>query len=119
MCEGVLEEAEFYNIPSLAGMVKQRIDKREQDRFRANIKHVYRVWQCQEGELTQMLSTFTDGWKIEQIVSVGSQYNYGGTDQAEFLVVVSRDVSDVKTNLSPTEQTDGKARELLDRGSRT
>jgi hypothetical protein len=37
MCEGVLEEAEFYNIPSLAGMVKQRIDKREQDRFRVSV----------------------------------------------------------------------------------
>lgn len=45
-----------------------------------------------------------------QIVSVGSQYNYGGSDQGEFLVVVSRDVSDIQRNTSPTEQTDGKAR---------
>lgn len=29
-----------------------------------------------------------------QLISVGSNYNYGSEDQAEFLCVVSRDVSD-------------------------
>ena len=29
--------------------------------------HVYRVLHCQEGELTQMLSTLSDGWKMNQV----------------------------------------------------
>ena len=32
-------------------------------------KHVYRVLHCQEGELTQMLSTLSDGWKMTQVIS--------------------------------------------------
>ena len=30
-------------------------------------KQVYRVLHCQEGELTQMLSTLSDGWKMTQV----------------------------------------------------
>ena len=30
-------------------------------------KQVYRVLHCQEGELTQMLTTLSDGWKMTQV----------------------------------------------------
>ena len=32
-----------------------------------NQKQVYRVLHCQEGELTQTLSTLSDGWKMTQV----------------------------------------------------
>lgn len=118
------------------------------------VKHVYRVLQCQEEELTQMVSTMSDGWKFEQVqekkkkqlsvilifsffivifkvslwletlcksvtisqtvlssvcrqlISIGSSYNYGNEDQAEFLCVVSRELNN-STNgivIEPTEK---------------
>ena len=33
-------------------------------------KQVYRVLHCQEGELTQMLATLSDGWKMTQVYCV-------------------------------------------------
>ncbi|XP_078513898.1 BTB/POZ domain-containing protein KCTD17 [Lissotriton helveticus] len=90
--EGVLEEAEFYNISSLIRLVRDRIEERDSDLTQAPPKHVYRVLQCQEEELTQMVSTMSDGWRFEQLVNIGSSYTYGGEDQAEFLCVVSKEV---------------------------
>ncbi|KAI1232372.1 BTB/POZ domain-containing protein KCTD2, partial [Lamprotornis superbus] len=91
--EGVLEEAEFYNIASLVRLVKERIRDNENRTSQGPVKHVYRVLQCQEEELTQMVSTMSDGWKFEQLISIGSSYNYGNEDQAEFLCVVSRELN--------------------------
>ncbi|XP_075851099.1 BTB/POZ domain-containing protein KCTD5 isoform X2 [Microcebus murinus] len=90
--EGVLEEAEFYNITSLIKLVKDKIRERDSKTSQVPVKHVYRVLQCQEEELTQMVSTMSDGWKFEQLVSIGSSYNYGNEDQAEFLCVVSKEL---------------------------
>uniref|UniRef100_A0A1A8RAM7 Potassium channel tetramerisation domain containing 5 n=1 Tax=Nothobranchius pienaari TaxID=704102 RepID=A0A1A8RAM7_9TELE len=114
--EGVLEEAEFYNITSLIKLIKDKIRERDCKTSQVPVKHVYRVLQCQEEELTQMVSTMSDGWKFEQLISIGSSYNYGNEDQAEFLCVVSRELNN-STNgivIEPTE----KAKILQERGSR-
>ncbi|KAF7649083.1 hypothetical protein LDENG_00147520 [Lucifuga dentata] len=114
--EGVLEEAEFYNITSLIKLLKDKIRERDCKTSQAPVKHVYRVLQCQEEELTQMVSTMSDGWKFEQLVSIGSSYNYGNEDQAEFLCVVSKELHNQSygTNSEPSE----KAKILQERGSR-
>ncbi|XP_073683866.1 BTB/POZ domain-containing protein KCTD5 isoform X2 [Garra rufa] len=120
--EGVLEEAEFYNITPLIKLIKERILERD---FKATQqvppKHVYRVLQCQEEELTQMVSTMSDGWKFEQMVNIGSSYSYGTEDQAEFLCVVSKELhtsggglgteQSHKTKTSDTQEEDGAREE--------
>ncbi|XP_069764118.1 BTB/POZ domain-containing protein KCTD5-like isoform X2 [Narcine bancroftii] len=98
--EGVLEEAEFYNIAPLIKLVKEKIKERDCKPTQIPTKHVYRVLQCQEEELTQMVSTMSDGWKFEQLVSIGSSYNYGNEDQAEFLCVVSKELHNITNGIS-------------------
>ncbi|KAK6311668.1 BTB/POZ domain-containing protein KCTD5-like [Coregonus clupeaformis] len=114
--EGVLEEAEFYNITSLIKLIKDKIRERDCKTVQLPVKHVYRVLQCQEEELTQMVSTMSDGWKFEQLVSIGSSYNYGNEDQAEFLCVVSKELHNQSygTSSEPSE----KAKILQEQGSR-
>ncbi|XP_028423991.1 BTB/POZ domain-containing protein KCTD5 isoform X4 [Perca flavescens] len=102
--EGVLEEAEFYNITPLIKLVKERIVERDSKATQVPPKHVYRVLQCQEEELTQMVSTMSDGWKFEQMVNIGSSYSYGTEDQAEFLCVVSKELHTPGSGLA-TEQS--------------
>ncbi|XP_039256739.1 BTB/POZ domain-containing protein KCTD5-like [Styela clava] len=114
--EGVLEEAEFYNIAELIRLIKERMMDRDLKVVQPQVKHVYRVLQCSEAELTQMVSTMSDGWKFEQLVSVGSQYTYGNEDQAEFLCVVSRELSNSSKGAN-VEQT-SKAKILQEQGSR-
>lgn len=114
--EGVLEEAEFYNITELIRLIKERIIQRDTRPLKDNKKHVYRVLQCHEDELTQMVSTMSDGWKFEQLINIGSQYNYGNEDQAEFLFVVSREYG-ASNNSKETEPTD-RAKVLQQMGSR-
>ncbi|XP_077359418.1 BTB/POZ domain-containing protein KCTD5 isoform X4 [Festucalex cinctus] len=102
--EGVLEEAEFYNITPLIKLIKERIIERDSKSTQVPPKHVYRVLQCQEEELTQMVSTMSDGWKFEQMVNIGSSYSYGTEDQAEFLCVVSKELHTPGSGLG-TEQS--------------
>lgn len=129
MSSGVLEEAEFYNITELIKLIKERIYHREISGPCKEVKkRVYRVIQIQEGELTQMLSTLSDGWKFEQVskllsqfivtsfstliksyfcfqlINIGSQYNYG-SNYTEFLCVVSREFG-VSSIYKETESTD-------------
>ncbi|XP_076459520.1 BTB/POZ domain-containing protein KCTD5-like [Babylonia areolata] len=114
--EGVLEEAEFYNITELIRLVKERIKERDAKQSQTYMKNVYRVLQCSEEELTQMVSTMSDGWKFEQLVNIGSQYNYGSEDHAEFLCVVSKECPSL-VNGSETEPSD-RAKVLQLKGSR-
>ncbi|XP_038934875.1 BTB/POZ domain-containing protein KCTD17 isoform X2 [Rattus norvegicus] len=98
--EGVLEEAEFYNIGPLIRIIKDRMEEKDYTVTQVPPKHVYRVLQCQEEELTQMVSTMSDGWRFEQLVNIGSSYNYGSEDQAEFLCVVSKELHSSPHGLS-------------------
>ncbi|XP_075040204.1 BTB/POZ domain-containing protein KCTD17 [Mixophyes fleayi] len=88
--EGVLEEAEFYNIATLVKIIHDRMEQAEVNKPQQ--KHVYRVLQCQEAELAQMVSTMSDSWKFEQLLNVGSPYNYSSEGQPEFLCVVSKEL---------------------------
>ncbi|CAJ0602214.1 unnamed protein product [Cylicocyclus nassatus] len=65
--EGVLEEAEFYNLPQLVHLLNERIHEKERSATEAGrFKSVYRVIQCHEEELTTFISATSDGWKIVQ-----------------------------------------------------
>ncbi|XP_068257938.1 BTB/POZ domain-containing protein KCTD17 isoform X3 [Nyctibius grandis] len=98
--EGVLEEAEFYNIGPLIQIIKDRLEEKDYTVTQVPPKHVYRVLQCQEEELTQMVSTMSDGWRFEQLVNIGSSYNYGNEDQTEFLCMVSKELYNSPNGLS-------------------
>ncbi|XP_062931046.1 BTB/POZ domain-containing protein KCTD17 isoform X6 [Cynocephalus volans] len=114
--EGVLEEAEFYNIGPLIRIIKDRMEEKDYTVTQVPPKHVYRVLQCQEEELTQMVSTMSDGWRFEQLVNIGSSYNYGSEDQAEFLCVVSKELYSSPHGLS--SESSRKTKLLQARGTR-
>lgn len=63
-----------------------------------------------------MVSTMSDGWKFEQLVNIGSQYNYGADEHAEFLCVVSREYGTSQTG-KEVEPND-RAKVLQQKGSR-
>nr|XP_055184889.1 BTB/POZ domain-containing protein KCTD17 isoform X3 [Nyctereutes procyonoides] len=109
--EGVLEEAEFYNIGPLIRIIKDRMEEKDYPVTQVPPKHVYRVLQCQEEELTQMVSTMSDGWRFEQLVNIGSSYNYGSEDQAEFLCVVSKELYSSPHGLSSESSRKTKSAE--------
>jgi len=117
--EGVLEEAEFYSVTGLIDLLKDRIRKRDEESRRRRAadarlvnavtarpaKTVYRVIQCQDSELTNLVSTLSDGWEFVQLVTIGSHYQYGNEDNAEFLCIVSKQIPEVVKDLSTTDST--------------
>jgi hypothetical protein len=122
----VLEEAEFYNITDLIRLVRDRIGHRDRclTASKEGPKLVYRVLQCHEDELTNLVSTMSDGWKFEQLISINGgghhQYQYGSDDHAEFLCVVSREYPpDVPgENGTAAEHSDkAKVNDLTERGA--
>lgn len=70
--EGVLEEAEFYNITHLIALVRESLARREQ-RPSSDKKRVYRVIQCQENELTQVRGA---GNAVSQVWKRGNHSEY-------------------------------------------
>ncbi|CAD5216256.1 unnamed protein product [Bursaphelenchus okinawaensis] len=85
--EGMIEEAEFYNLPHLIALCQERLIERS----RKLTKHVYRVLQCHEDEVTNVVSAMSDGWKFEQLVPI-SHFHTSATH--EYLCVVSREYPD-------------------------
>ncbi|KRZ14271.1 BTB/POZ domain-containing protein KCTD5, partial [Trichinella zimbabwensis] len=84
--EGVLEEAEFYNLPGLIQLCKERIAYRDQ--HNSKNKFVYRALQCNDREVASLLSSMSDGWKLKQLVQLSADSCYGhGT---EYLCIVSK-----------------------------
>eukprot|EP00088_Acartia_fossae_P049058 TRINITY_DN5378_c0_g1_i1.p1 TRINITY_DN5378_c0_g1~~TRINITY_DN5378_c0_g1_i1.p1 ORF type:complete len:204 (-),score=30.63 TRINITY_DN5378_c0_g1_i1:247-858(-) len=115
--EGILEEADFYCITELVKLVKEKIKARD-TQPKSVVKYVYRVLQFHnEDELTQMVSTMSDGWKFEQLINIGSQYQYANDDHAEFLCIVSRESTQLVTNDKTVEPND-RAKVLQQLGSR-
>ena len=107
----MLEEAEFYNITGLISLLKERLRHRKGSYPNAidgdeSKKHIYRVLQCHEDELTNLVSTMSDGWKFEQLINIGSQYQYGNDEHAEFLCVVSREVAANGNDVPEPQHTD-------------
>lgn len=103
MDEGVLAEAEFYQISSLVRLMKARLGaKEEKDKTSKRTQHVYRVLQSHEDELTQMLSTLSDGWKCEQVINIGSGYSYE-CNQSEFLILASYQLDSSDNIKSPNK----------------
>lgn len=113
--EGVLEEAEFYNVTSLIALLKECIVNRD-TRPTPEKMRVYRVLQCQENELTQMVSTMSDGWRFEQLINIGTQYNYGSEENAEFLCVVSKECPNLVAGRE--QESNDRAKVLQQKGSR-
>jgi len=110
--EGVLEEAEFFNLADLIRLVKNRIAERDYKAVHdtSSTKHVYRVMQCLEDELTHTISSIADGWKFEQLISIGPSYTYGNVDQAEFLCVVSKELGTAQNGTHNSTEQNSKVK---------
>ena len=99
-------------VSGLIALLKERIRHRRgsypshNDIDDGGCKNIYRVLQCHEDEMTNLISTMSDGWKFEQLINIGSNYQYGNDDHAEFLCVVSREVASNATDENGPQHTD-------------
>jgi len=102
--DGVLVEAEFCNLRPLINLCQARIEQRKLETAKLIIENqrqtglgkkvVYRVLQSSSSELTQMISTLSECWRLEQIISLENREissSYSKND--EYLVVVSQEQS--------------------------
>lgn len=64
-----------------------------------------------------MVSTMSDGWKFEQLINIGSQYNYNADEHAEFLCVVSRECG-IRDCPEIKSDREDRAKVLQQKGSR-
>ncbi|CAJ0577369.1 unnamed protein product, partial [Mesorhabditis spiculigera] len=87
--EGVLHEADFYNLPGLSHLVLEKIKVHKTEEAQQR-KTVYRVLQCHGEELTSFVSALSDGWRLDQLVPVASTI-YTTDGQKEYLCVVSQE----------------------------
>lgn len=86
--EGVLEEAEFYNVTQLIKLLKSNTD-----RLNHNVdtkSHVYRLLHCREDELSLAISTLSDGWKFEQLIPTHPSRS------TDYFLIVSREYANKK-----------------------
>lgn len=124
LLEGILAEAEFCNLQSLIKLCLSKIEKRDNDLDKLKVlmsgnnghkKVVYRVIQSSNVELTQMISTLSESWRLEQIIALnetdsGASHNNSGT---EYLVVVSQEQESSSSNgLSNSNYDNDKVKAL-------
>lgn len=64
----------------------------------------------------QMVSTMSDGWRFEQLINIGTSYNYGAEENAEFLCVVSKECAN--TLIGRENESNDRAKVLQQKGSR-
>lgn len=58
----------------------------------------------------------SDGWRFEQLINIGTQYNYGPDDAAEFLCVVSKEC--IGPTIGREQESKDRAKVLQQKGSR-
>jgi hypothetical protein len=68
--------------------------------------------QCQEDELTTVVSAMSDGWKFEQLLPSGSSHGAGaysyatGESPSEYLCIVSKEYPDTPSDGANQPSTD-------------
>lgn len=89
--EGVLEEAEFYNVGQLIKLLKSGTDYYHHNhKSNTNVEtksHVYRLLHCREEEISLAISTLSDGWKFEQLIPTHPSRS------TDYFLIVSREYS--------------------------
>ena len=97
--EGVLEEAEFFNIKPLIELLKNKIFARDRDEEQVenaimhesiSPKHSNQVLQCGPNELPNLLTTLSNEWRIEQVMNIDSPSHRLKKRNTDVFCVVSR-----------------------------